>query len=869
MSDKDDLHGKKPEDAGNEDDALGLDLSADPEFLALAADFDAAVTRRKQEEKPAPQAQEPPQEPVREPGQEPDAEQGGVDFVLVEPPQEPEVEAQKAAPATGGEKKKSFPFSRFGLGKKSEKILVEPVTESSEELSGESPEEPAEEPDAETSDMSPGMSTSEPLAARQPEKDAPVAAKMQRLGSPPQAGATFMSRLFDTLALGGILVLAAVFICQVFPGLQSGRLLWYSDELRQADVLAGVFQGNWLQIHLNGQLYQEAPPLYFWFLMGLHRLLGLFGLDLGTDYAQLLFIGAALSGFLFLLATFYLARSTARLDRRGALAAGCVLLSVLFLVFFFHYSSLDLFFAAFIIFSHIFLFKALLRPRAPLYMGLAFLCAAVALMSKGALGLALPVLSAVLFCLWRGTPGRLLRGDFLLGVLFALVPAAIWLGSIWATGQHQLVLEILEKQIWVKAFGDTAHREPWWYYLALLPAMWLPWSIVLLALPWQRLFSPSAWSSLKGTRTGERQGLAFVWIFFLGAFAFISAIGHKQPVYLVPLMGPLAVLTGRAVLQLSPLRSAVLQRLLAVLFFLLAVAFVLLPVYYSGSIPSFFSWLEKLALPEWEIKINGIFLLAVVMLGTACLLLGVIKARRPESTLLIALLGATLFSYPLGSMTMPSLDAVVSSRAASVELRRYADLGYYPVSFKVYSGVFSYYSGMVINETNDWAALERMVEANPRIVVAMNAGRWEGWTQNPGFTEIMRFWMLSNEYVLLLRNTLHEEAEPEKPELPGPQPESPLPEEAAPEGTMPEETAPVETAPEEAIPSEPAPAEAAPVESGPEETAPAAPGAEVSPEPAAPAEEAPERQDEIPLPDATPAVDSPLPQDPHAPVPAE
>lgn len=685
--------------------------------------------------------------------------------------------------------------------------------------------------------------------------------KMPYLGVEAAAEPTVLSRVFNSLSLGALFVLVAVFLLQVLPGLQTGRLLWFSDELRQADILAGAFNGHWLQLQLNGQLYQEAPPLYFWFLMGLHKLFSLAGFDLGADYARLLYVGAAVSGLLLLLATYGLARSTARLDRRGAFAAGCVLLSVLFLQFFFHYSSLDLFFAAFIIAGHIFMFKGLMRASSPLYMGLAFLCAAVALMSKGALGLVLPVLSAVLFCLWRGKPKRLLKGDFLLGFVLALLPAIIWLGSIWAAGQHEVVVRILREQIWIKAFGDAWHKKPWWYYLAVLPALWLPWSLVLPALPWHRIFSASVWANLKSARNGERQGLGFVWIFFLSAFVLISLIQHKQPVYLVPLMGPLAVLTGRAVLQMSPLRGTVLQRVMALFFFFLAVVFVLLPVYYSGNIPAPFSWLDKLAFPQWEVKLNGIFLLAVIMLATTCLLIGLVKARRPESTLLIVLLSATLFSYPLSTMTMPSLDSVVSSKPASVELKRYVDLGYYPISFRIYSGVFSYYSGMVISEADDWAELDRMIASHPRVIVAMTASRWEEWTKNPDFIEVMRFWMLSNEYVLILRDNLQDEDSATPPNVPEPAWPVIIEDELeAPAAPMPGDLTDEPDLPEEVLPD-------ALEASGPSSGA----GDLVEEQPLdEPSQEMPLSDTEpLPLPDGLPLNDAPQPDDPFAPFPVE
>lgn len=908
MSDKDDnkkvtpdAENGQPGDAGKREEpgGLELDLTDAPEFLSLAADFDAAIRGEKFNGQDHPgmddaEAEEPqsgswidepenPVEPMAEPleSEEASSESEAVgeepaepDFVLVAKPRAGEESREEPAPpAQDGQAEPAIKPAAEG---------TEPHAEPEERAAETAP--PAGPGDSKKKS---GLFRGRSRKPRGTGK-AGAAPKAPYLGVESTVAPTMLSRVFSSLSFGGILVLTAIFLVQLLPGLQTGRLLWFSDELRQADVLAGVFNGNWLQIQLNGQLYQEAPPLYFWFLVGLHKLLALAGLDLGKDYASLLYAGAAVSGLLLLWATYGLARSTAHLDRRGAFATGCVLLSVLFLQFFFHYSSLDLFFAAFIVASHIFMFKALMRSHAPLHMGLAFLCASVALMSKGALGLMLPVLSAVLFSLWRGKPKRLLKGDFLLGLVLAVLPAVIWLGSIWYAGQHGVVLQMLKEQIWVKAFGDAWHKGPWWYYLAVLPALWMPWSLIIVALPWHRVFSPEAWTNIKSARTGERQGLAFVWIFFLGAFVLISLIQHKQPVFVLPLVGPLAVLTGRAALQLSPLRSIVLQRLMALLFFLLAVTFVLLPVYYSGSIPPFFSWLENINIPAWEVKVNGIFLLAVITLGTTCLLIGLVKSRRPESTLLVLILSSTLFSCPLSTMTMPSLDNVLSPKAASIELRRYADLGYYPVSFRVYSGVFSYYSSMIVNETDAWAELDRMVAAQPKMVVAMSATRWEGWTHNPGFTEVMRFWMFSNEYVLLLRNAVQDEA-------PAPQPPlrfEPDPEPVLPEGEPPDESLPDKNLPEE----EPLPGEllleelasdmptdvvsgGEPADEAPELDEPgkasapeSAPGAASDTDAVGEVAEQPAEEpaaDDHPLPDGLPLTDAPDPGDPFAPFPDE
>ncbi|MDR2503873.1 MAG: hypothetical protein LBD82_05770, partial [Deltaproteobacteria bacterium] len=256
---------------------------------------------------------------------------------------------------------------------------------------------------------------------RETENTAPVhASGKTRLASPPLAEPTFLSRLYDLLALGGLLILSLILLAQVLPGLPGTRALWFPDELRQADILRGLLRGEWFELYLNGEPYQQIPPLYFWLMAALHKGLALVGLYVGEDIAPLLFTGTALSGLLMLWAVFALASGAARLDRRGSFAAGCVLLSAF--GSFFHYANPDLLFAALVILSQTLLYQGLIRRRAPLRLGLAFACTALAIMTKGWLGLYLPLLSAALFCLWSGRPWRLFKPDFLFGLLFALLP---------------------------------------------------------------------------------------------------------------------------------------------------------------------------------------------------------------------------------------------------------------------------------------------------------------------------------------------------------------------------------------------------------------------------------------------------------------
>lgn len=573
----------------------------------------------------------------------------------------------------------------------------------------------------------------------------------KRLGAEVEAAPTVSSRIFNLLSWLGVPLFTALTLLVVWAAVQGGRALWFPEELMQAELLKSVFEGNFIIPQLNGVEYSGTPPLYYWLLYGINYLLEFAGLGCNGDYARLLFIGSGISAILFVWSVLGLARFVARLDRRGVFATGAVLLSVFFVVGFFTYVRMDLFFAALIVCSQIFLFRALVREQAPLLMGLAFLCAGLAVLVKGPLGLIFPMVSAVLFSVWQGRPLRLLHKDFLLGFVLSLLPTVAWLGIIWSNGGVNFVIDLLKTQVIGKAIGNIEDSKLIWQYLVFLPLLWLPWSLLLPFIPWHRVLTKKSREALVESRNGNRQGLAFLFFAFAGGFAILSLISTRNPIYLLPLMAPMAVFTGRAALLLSPRRSMLVQRVFALFCFIGALAFAILPVYFTGDVPSALSWLDKLGLPHWAVELNGVFILAAVLLAATCLLLGTVSSRRAESTLLIMLLAVTCFSVPLALKTAPSLDNIFSSRLVSEDLKNYANEGYVPVSLKLPTGVFSYYSGQKIKECETWADLDKVLTVEPNIALVMSDSRWNNWNRSQGFAVVRKFWMVEREYVLLLR----------------------------------------------------------------------------------------------------------------------
>ncbi len=714
-----------------------------------------------------------------------------------------------------------------------------------------------------------------PLLAAQPMQRGPD-------GSFTPVPPTLLSRLYAALGYAPLLIILLVLAAQVLFTLDA-RALWYSDEVRHANAFQSMVRdGHWLVLHMNGEAYPDKPPLYFWFLALIQMVMQLV---IGkAPEPQLFFIGTAVSGLLLLLASHALARLVARVDGKTALGAGLILLSGFFFSGLLHYSRMDLLFAACITLSHVFLFHAWMRERASGLMVLGFALAGVATLVKGPLGLAFPLLAGIGFVLWQGRPGRLFRADTFLGLLIGLALPAAWLGAAWMTAGDSFIDNIVGQQIVARAVDTWHHGQPWYYYFMAFPAIFLPWSLLLLFLPWQSLFGKQSRAAVSASRTPELAGLAYLWAALLTGFALLSVVSIKLPIYLLPLFPPLAIPAARALLRLSPGRSKALQYTLALLLLIMAVALILLPLLPRGM---------TAALPVIP---AGTFILGGICLVAACGLGFLPDARRPEGSLLLLALFSALFAYPAWSISAPSLDVFMSPKAQAEKIKELKAQGYKVFSSDVYAGTYSYYAGDV-PRIKEWSAVLQAVKPLPKAAVAMRANAWDKLKDKPeGFAEVQRQIIAERTYVLIAKPAPAGAAAPAKaapapsqaPQKPTPAPtDAPKPESKAPAAPAanatspaPQNAAPAPTpkaAPEAARPATPAvaPREKPQTERAPSPanatqpvTQPASqPAPQAAPPAASPSAPAPAEQNPVaPAPQSAPAP-QPVPSAPAAPAP--
>ena len=659
-------------------------------------------------------------------------------------------------------------------------------------------------------------------AKASPETAAPAGSKKRKKAKNPAASRLDpgpAEKCFNALSWAGLPVLLILTALVVFQNILVPRALWIPDEVVIADVYAQFLTGAQVALVHNGLPYTEMPPLYFWFLRGLD-------LIPRVDPPMLFFLGTALSAMLYVGSIWLLARATGH-DRRTALASGLLALGTFFFMGMSQSVNADMLFAALMTLSLICFYRGWIKQRAPFWLTLAFLLAALATLVKGPLALAVPLLASILFLIWRATPGRLNGRDGLIGFLLMILLIAAWFVILYAGGHADYIVDIFRHQLKERIYGVAL--LPWWFSIVALLLICLPWTPLPLFVNW--------WAALRGlpalwrTRR-ENGGSAWLWLCLIVGLVLLSVISAKSVPALLPLMAPLAVLAGRSLLRLTPLRSRLYFFLLALLFFLLGLLLVLAH-YHTAILPLLpADWLARLngLLPPfvfaWLESARNLVCMGGVLIILALLLIFFCRRSLPGGTLLLCTLGLLVTNLPFALHVAPSMENVFSSRPLAQLMTPLIRDGYRIAACDLAPGAFVYYlnelaqaqsspeenapSPLNVPDFSDVARLETLLAEQDRVLVLIPEQDWSQWQSRPASLEVMKQQWLGNELCVLARQDARPESGSGPEAAPAAQDTPAQPEAAAPaEGQtveQPEAQAPAQSAPAEEAAQQDAPA---------------------------------------------------------------
>ena len=299
---------------------------------------------------------------------------------------------------------------------------------------------------------------------------------------------------------------------------------WPADEPRFALIARDmVITGDWLLPRVGGDIYADKPPLFFWLIA--------LGLQMTQSLRLSFLLPSLLSGLACVVLVYDLAR---RLwNRETGLIAGALLLLTVQFVWQARQAQIDATLCFWTTLSLYGLLRHLLLGPQWRWYVIGWAAAGFGVITKG-VGF-LPLLVLIPFVLLRAPrwSPRIAGGasaQWLVGPLAFLIAVSVWLVPMLLLAQSDPALagyrdEILFRQTIDRYANAWHHRKPFWYFFVnVIPAMWLP---LTALLPW---LVPKWRQALR--ERDLRIALLLSWIVII--VLFFSFSSGKRGVYVLP-----------------------------------------------------------------------------------------------------------------------------------------------------------------------------------------------------------------------------------------------------------------------------------------------------------------------------------------------
>jgi 4-amino-4-deoxy-L-arabinose transferase-like glycosyltransferase len=326
-----------------------------------------------------------------------------------------------------------------------------------------------------------------------------------------------------------------------FGNLQYRKLV-HPDEGRYAEIPREmVATGNWLTPRLNGIKYFEKPPLQYWATAVSFSIFG--------EHEWTARLWSALTGFAGVLLVWFTGRRV--FGGSAGNYAAMVLASAALYVGIGHINTLDmgvtLFMSAalsgFLIAQH----ESSSKTQERNWMLMAWATMALATLSKGLIGAALPFLTLIVYCAIQRDFSLWTRLHLKIGLPLFFAVAAPWFISVSLTNPEFAWFFFVQEHF--SRFTTTIHHRTGaaWYFIPVLLVGLLPWTPVLFSAIRQgckRISPPVRFDPWR-----------FLISYIVVIFAFFSFSGSKLISYILPLFPAAALLTGW---QLTQMRSRAL-----------------------------------------------------------------------------------------------------------------------------------------------------------------------------------------------------------------------------------------------------------------------------------------------------------------------
>ncbi|MDE2088906.1 MAG: glycosyltransferase family 39 protein [Gammaproteobacteria bacterium] len=328
------------------------------------------------------------------------------------------------------------------------------------------------------------------------------------------------------------LLLLGLLLGVLWLGVLGWRDLVPTDEGRYAEIPREmVASGNWVTPYLNGFKYFEKPPLQYWATAIAYELFG--------QHTWTARLWTALTGFLGVLLCFY--AGWRLFGAEAGWYAALVLASSFLYVGLGHINTLDMGTSFFMQLSLVGFCIAQQEAHdasaTRFWMLLTWAAMALAMLSKGLIGLALPGSVLVLYSLWQRDWTLWTRLHLGTGLVLFLLIAAPWFVLV-SLHNPEFPQYFFIRQHFERYLTRVAGRyQPWWYFIPILMVGILPWLM--------QMGSVRAQGWRRHAPHGRFDAARVLWLWAVFIFVFFSLSDSKLPDYILPIFPALALLIGQ------------------------------------------------------------------------------------------------------------------------------------------------------------------------------------------------------------------------------------------------------------------------------------------------------------------------------------
>ena len=347
-----------------------------------------------------------------------------------------------------------------------------------------------------------------------------------------------LQRLLADVGYVPVLLAVAVLVC--FTG---NALVKITDPVESNYALTAMEMlqsGDYVSPRIFGNYWYDKPVLFYWELMAAFSLFGT------TEFAARFF--PSVFGLVGVVMAY--AFASRLYDRKTGFVAALVLVTSLEYFYLSHAVITDMTLFVFFSATLMLFYLAYSENRPRLYYG-AYVCAALAVLTKGPVGFILPGLIIVLFLLWRRDfKSIFLHIKLFSGLLLFFVIAGLWYVPMYVMHGGDFISQFIGVHNVLRATVSEHPRDDVWYYYTVVFLLgFFPWVFTLpLAVkkykPFKRIKARLREGGLDGLRVlvdslSMKEQFLVTWAVVV--FVFYQCMATKYITYTFPYMIPIAI----------------------------------------------------------------------------------------------------------------------------------------------------------------------------------------------------------------------------------------------------------------------------------------------------------------------------------------